>query len=163
MEQNDNVNKKSYLSFSLENEIFAIDVHKVLEVLEYQKVTQVPKTPDYIRGVVNFRGDILPVIDTRLKFNMAKTESTKKTVIIVLNLKIKEKKMVIGALADSVKDVLAIEEKKIKIVPELGSRYNTEFIEGMVKTEEGFIMILNIDKVFSVDELNILKETTDEV
>lgn len=161
MENNKEEIKKSYLSFRLGDETFAVSVHKVLEVLEIQRITKVPKTPDYIKGVINFRGDILPVIETRVKFNMPKVEDTPKTVIIVLDLKVKDKAVVLGAIADNVKDVIEITDSQIKSVPEMGSQYNTEFIQGMIKTDKGFTMLLSIDKVFSADDITIVKEAAE--
>ncbi|MDP4266496.1 MAG: chemotaxis protein CheW [Bacteroidota bacterium] len=145
--------KKSYLAFRLDEEIFAVGVAKVLEILEMQPITKVPKTPKYMRGVINMRGEVIPVIDTRLKFNMLMTEDTIRTVIIVLELQIRNKKVVLGAIADSVKEVLEITDNEIREVPEIGSKYNTEFITGMVKSGEYFIMILDIDKVFSSEDV----------
>ncbi len=146
-------NKIAYLSFNLGNEIFAVSVQKVLEVLEVQKITRIPKTPDFVKGVINFRGEILPVVDTRMKFNLNATVMTSKSVIIVFDLSTNEKEMMLGALADSVKDVLEIRDEDILPVPELSSDYNAEFLRGMIKVENGFIMILNIEKIFSIDEL----------
>lgn len=157
-----NISKQSFLSFKLDDEIFAISVYKVLEVLEKQKITKVPNVPDYIKGVINFRGDILPVIETRLKFNMPERKANDAYVIIVLELEIDGKHIVLGAIADGVKDVLDIPEAQIKQVPEMGNRYNAQFLAGMIKIDDGFIMILDIDKVFSVKDLDILKATSDE-
>lgn len=151
-------NKEAYLSFRLENEVFAVKVQKVLEVLEIQKITPVPRTAEYVRGVINFRGEILPVIDTRMKFNMPEVEDTDKTVIIVFELKLNDKRLILGAVADGVKDVLSIRTLDIKDVPEMGSNYNTEYVIGMIKSEEEFIMILDIDRVFSAEELITVKE-----
>lgn len=153
--------KNSYLSFNLADETFALNVKKVLEVLQMQKITKVPQTPDYIRGVINFRGEILPVIDTRLKFNMPAIEDNPRTIIIVLDLEVKGKELKVGAIADSVKDVIDIKEIDIKDVPEMGSRYNTDFLYGMIRVDEEFIMILDIDKVFSVEEINLVRETSE--
>lgn len=152
--------KTHYLSFKLDKEIFAVSVYKVLEVLQMQKVTLVPKAPDYIKGVINFRGEILPVIETRTKFNMPERQESEKYVIIVLDLKVNNQKIILGAIADGVRDVLEINEEDIKDVPEMGSNYNTEFLSGMLKKDDGFIMILDIDKVFSVEDLSIMTETT---
>ena len=152
----------SYLAFRLGEEIFATNVDKVLEVLEIQKITKVPQTPVYMRGVINLRGEVLPVIDTRIKFNMPQAEDTERTVIIVFDLQLKEKKIMLGAIADSVKEVLEINEKDIKPVPELGSEYNSKFIQGMYKSHEDFIMLLDIDEVFSIEELINLKNTSVE-
>jgi len=155
--------KESYLSFNLADETFAINVKKVLEVLQMQKITKVPQTQSYVRGVINFRGEILPVIDTRIKFNMPSIEDNARTIIIVLDLQIKGKEIKVGAIADAVKDVIDIKGIDIKDVPEMGSRYNTDFIFGMIRVDENFIMILDIDKVFSVDEINLVRDTQEEV
>ena len=144
---------ESYLSFGLSDENFAVSVHKVLEVLERQKVTRVPKTPAYIEGVINFRGEILPVIKTREKFNMTPRKVDEKYVIIVLELVIKGKTVILGATADEVRDVMEINKYEIKDVPELGTDYDTSFLEGMIKVDDSFIMFLNVDKIFSEDEI----------
>jgi len=149
------INKNSYLSFRLGEEVFAIEVKGVLEVLEKQKITKVPKTPAHIKGVTNFRGEILPVIDSRIKFNMPIAAEESDFVIIVLDIQYKGKQMLLGATADSVSDVLEIAPEQIKPVPEMGSKYNTEYLEGMYKIADHFIMILNSEKVFSIDELSI--------
>ncbi len=153
-------NKRSFLSFNLGDEIFALDVSNALEVLEMQKITKVPKTPDYIKGVVNFRGEILPVMDTRLKLNMLDETPIEECVIIVLDIKLNKNDVLIGAVANSVKDVLSIADNEIEVVPEMGSKYNTEFLLGMIKSKETeeFIMLLDIEKIFSVDELLIINE-----
>jgi len=153
--------KNSFLSFCLADETFAINVKKVLEVLQLQKITRVPQTPDYVRGVINFRGEILPVVDTRLKFNMPQIEDNPRTIIIVLDLEVKGKEIKIGAIADAVKDVIDIKEIDIKDIPEMGSRYNTDFIYGMIRFEEEFVMILDIDKVFSVEEISMVRNVSE--
>jgi purine-binding chemotaxis protein CheW len=153
--------KNSYLSFSLANETFALNVKKVLEVLQMQKITKVPQTPDYVRGILNFRGEILPVIDTRLKFNMPAIEDNSRTIIIVLDLVVKSKELKIGAIADAVSDVIEINDTEIKNLPEISSRYNTDFIYGMIRIKEEFIIVLDIDKVFSEEEIFLVKNSTE--
>ena len=147
--------KSSYLSFLLDKGIFAINVSKVLEVLEKQPITFVPDTPKHIVGVLNFRGEILPVIEMRLKFNMP-SGNLEKFVIIVLELMINGKPQIFGAIVDSVVDVIEIYNNTIKSVPEMGSNFNPEYISGMIKSDKGFIMFLNIDKVFSHDEIKLI-------
>lgn len=149
--------KNAFLSFQIGNETFAVSVGKALEVLEKQHVTQIPNVPQYVKGVINFRGNIIPVIDTRLKFNLIDLDSANKYVIIVLDLTIENRKMLIGAMADSVQDVIAIDDSSIMEVPEIGFNYNTEYLLGMIKTDLGFTMILDIDRVFSSDEIGIIK------
>jgi len=150
--------KQAYLSFELNDEIFAITVHNVLEVLENQKLTKVPKAPQYIKGVINFRGEILPVVDTRIKFNMPEKENESKSVIIVFDIDLEDKKLLIGGIVDGVKDVIEIENSEIKDIPNMGSRYNSDFLHGMIKKDDIFIMLLNIEKVFSTEELIDISE-----
>lgn len=152
------VSAESYLSFRLGEELFAASVAKVIEILEVPKITKVPKSPAYMRGVLNLRGSVLPVIDTRLKFGMSASTDTVNTCIMVLNVKIDSDSFVLGALVDAVQEVFEISEDEIKPAPSIGSKYKSEFIEGMVKTNEQFIMLLNLDKVFSSDELITLQE-----
>lgn len=147
---------ESYLSFTLENETFAVNVHKVLEVLEKQHITKVPNAPHYIKGVINFRGEVIPVIESRDKFNMSPRTSDDKVVIIVLDVKKATGNLMVAAIADQVQDVLEIQPEDIAAVPEMGSNYNTEFIIGMVKADEGFMMILDTDRIFSEDEIALL-------
>lgn len=154
-EQLTNINFRSYLSFLLNDEVFAIDVTKVLEVLHIHKITRVPQAPDFMRGVMNFRGDILPVVDTRLLFKMPAKSDSERTVVIVLDLLYNNKKMMIGALGDGVKDVINIDPDKIQPVPDVGSKYNIEYLEGMYKHQDKFIMLLSSDKVFSIEALTL--------
>jgi purine-binding chemotaxis protein CheW len=148
----------SYLSFRLADETFAVNVNKVLEILEVPHLTTVPKSPAYMRGVINLRGTVLPVIDTRVKFGLSATSFTVNTCVVVLDIAIDNDQMVIGALVDTVQEVLEIGSDQIKPSPSIGSKYKSEFIQGMVKIEEQFLMLLNIDRVFSTEELSLLQE-----
>ncbi len=152
----------SYLSFKLENETFAVTVERVHEILEIPTVTKVPKSPDFMTGVINLRGNVLPVIDTRIKFGLAKTDFTVDSCIIVLYIMMENEQITIGALVDSVQEVLELSSEKILPSPALGSKYKAEFIQGMIKNDEHFIMVLNIDEVFSINELHQMKENTSE-
>lgn len=154
----------SYLSFKLGEEEFAAHVGKVLNILELVKITEVPKSPEYMKGVINLRGTVLPVIDTRIKFGMTATEYTPNTCIIVLDIEIDDESVQVGALVDSVQAVLEIESDQIQPPPSIGSKYKSEFIEGMAKVDDRFIMLLNMDLVFSAEEITNLKEQTpDEI
>lgn len=154
--------KNTFLSFRIGKETFAVSVAKVLEVLEKQYITEVPNVPEYIEGVINFRGKIIPVIDTRLKFKLPKRASDEKYVVIVFDLQIEGRKMLIGAMADSVHDVISFDETSIMDIPEMGYNYNTDFLLGMLKNETSFTMILDIDKVFSKEEVNIIHQASNE-
>ncbi len=150
-----------YLTFKLDEEIFALDVAKVREILEYNSVTKVPQTPEFMRGVINLRGSVVPVIDLRLKFGMSATEQTVNTCIIVVEVAIEEETSILGALADSVQEVIEMEPDQIEPPPHIGTRLNTKFIKGMGKHEDNFIIILDIDKVFSEGDLAAVIQQSD--
>ena len=146
-----------YLTFKLEDEVFALDVAKVREILEYTSITKVPQTPDFMRGVINLRGSVVPVIDMRLKFGMSATERTVNTCIIVVEVQLEDETIILGALADSVQEVVELEPEQIEAAPHIGTRLNTDFIRGMGKAGSHFIMILDIDKVFTLSELETVQ------
>ncbi|MFP4023222.1 MAG: chemotaxis protein CheW [Thiohalospira sp.] len=152
----------SYLSFKLGDEEFAAHVGKVLNILEMTKITEVPKAPEYMKGVINLRGTVLPVVDTRIKFGMTPTEYTSNTCIVVMEVELDNDMVQVGALVDSVQAVLEIDDSQIQPPPSIGSKYKSEFIYGMVKVDEKFIMLLDMEKVFSSDEIVSLKEKTNE-
>jgi purine-binding chemotaxis protein CheW len=149
----------SYLSFKLEDETFAVEVAKVLEILEIPPITKVPKSPTYMTGVINLRGNVLPVIDTRLKFGMSTTEYTVNTCIVVFKVDIGQESLILGALVDSVQEVLEIDQNQIHPSPSIGNKYRSEFILGMARVNDSFLMILNIDDVFSAEDVMAVKDT----
>ena len=149
-----------YLTFKLADEVFAFDVAKVREILELTSITKVPQTPDFMRGVINLRGSVVPVIDLRLNFGMQCTEQTVNTCIIVVEVNLNGEILVLGVLADSVQEVVEMEPDHIEPPPQLGTKLNTEFIKGMGKVDNTFVMILDIDKVFSSDELSEIQGNT---
>lgn len=146
-----------YLSFKLDDEIFALDIATVREVLDVTTITKVPHTPAFMCGVLNLRGSVVPVVDLRLKFGMSKTEYTVNTCIIIVEILVDNEKTILGALADSVQEVMDLASENIEPAPKIGTRLNTEFITGMGKHDNAFIIILNIDKVFSIDELALVQ------
>jgi purine-binding chemotaxis protein CheW len=148
-----------YLTFRLDEEIFALDIAKVREVLDYTNITKVPRTPEFMRGVINLRGSVVPVVDMRLKFGMTKTEQTVNTCIIIVEISIDGDTTVLGALSDSVQEVLDLGPDQIEPAPRIGTRLKTEFIRGMGKRDDHFVIILDIDRVFSADELSLVQET----
>jgi purine-binding chemotaxis protein CheW len=151
-----------YLTFKLADEIFAFDVAKVREILELTTITKVPQTPEFMRGVINLRGSVVPVIDLKLNFSMQRTEQTINTCIIVVEVNLHGEAIVLGVLADSVQEVVEMEPNLIEPAPKLGTRLNTEFIKGMGKVGDNFVMILDIDKVFSAEELSELQTTGEQ-
>jgi purine-binding chemotaxis protein CheW len=135
-----------YLTFRLAEEVYALDIAKVREVLDFTTVTKVPRTPEFMRGVINLRGSVVPVVDLRLKFGMSITEVTVDTDTTVL-----------GVLADAVQEVMDLQPEDISAPPKIGTKLRTEFITGMGKREDRFIILLDIDKVFSVEDLSLVQ------
>lgn len=161
MEKSD-VKINSYLSYKLGDEEFASNADSVLNILEMTRITEVPKAPVYMKGVINFRGTVLPIIDTRLKFGMSETVYTDKTCIIVMDLTIDDQKVLIGSLVDSVVSVIEIDDSEIQPPPSIGSKYRSEFITGIAKKDNNFIMILDMVMVFTLDELIYIKDNVHE-
>ena len=147
-----------YLTFKLEDELFALDIGKVREVLDFTTITKVPQTPDYMRGVINLRGSVVPVVDLRLKFAMPMAEKTVNTCVIIVEVELEGENVVMGAMADAVQEVLDLEPDKIEPPPRIGTKLNTDFIKGMGKHSDRFIIILDIDKVFTIEELELVQD-----
>ncbi len=151
-----------FLTFRLAEDIFAIDVIMAKEVLDFADVTKVPQTPDYMLGVINLRGSVVPVVDMRLKFGMRETDMTRDSCIIVVEVDVEGEAVTVGALADSVQEVMDIEESQIEPPPRIGTKLNTEFIKGMGNLGEKFVIILDINKVFSADDLDFARNVSEE-
>ncbi len=147
-----------YLTFKLDNEVFALDISRVREVLDFTDITKVPRTPDFMRGVINLRGNVVPVVDMRLKFGMSRTERTVNTCIIIVEVTIDGEEIRLGTLADSVQEVLDLDSEHIEPAPRIGTRLKTEFIKGMGKLDTHFIIVLDIDKIFSTEELILVQD-----
>ena len=149
---------KSYLTFELGGELFSISVFKVIEIIEFPEVTKVPNSPEYLLGVVNLRGNVIPLVDTRHKFAMENIQDKSMQSVIIMELTIEGEQMLVGGVVDKVLDVIELTNEQIKPSPSLGSKYKPEFILGMGEFDENFYMMIDIDKVFSTDEIIILKE-----
>ena len=153
----------SYLTFKLGKEEYAANVTTVLNILELTKITHVPKAPEYMKGIINLRGEVLPVIDTRIKFGMDETRFTDNTCILVLEIDMDEEPVKVGAIVDSVQEVLEIGKNQLQAAPSIGKSYKSDFIAGMFLSKEEFIMILDMERVFSVSELNELKSSVTSI
>lgn len=148
-----------YLTFTIGEEDFALEISKVREVLDYTTITKVPRMPDFLRGVINLRGNVVPVVDMSLKLGMKAIEKTVDTCIIICELDVDGEKTHMGAIADSVREVISLHPEQISPPPKLGTKLKTEFIQGMGKQDDSFLIILDIDRVFSMEELVMVKET----
>lgn len=152
-----------YLTFKLEEEVFAVDVANVREILDFTPATKVPGTPEFMRGVINVRGNVVPIVDMRLKFGLSKTEKTVDTCIVVMEISVDDDKIVLGALVDSVQEVFEMEASQIEPPPRMGTRWRTEFIKGIGKRNDQLIIILDIDRVFSSNELSLLQDSAERI
>jgi purine-binding chemotaxis protein CheW len=148
---------RQYLTFKLGNEIFATDVAKVREVLDLTIITAIPRTPEFMAGVINLRGSVVPVVDLRLCFEMTKTENTCNTCIVVVEVLLDGESTVIGVLADSVEAVIDLEPDQIQPAPHIGTHIQTDFIKGMGKRDTQFVMILDIDCIFTSKDLAVIQ------
>ena len=162
MEESSTVNSEQYVTFCLAEELFGVEVSRTREILSVISVTSVPQTPDYMLGVINLRGQVVPVIDMRLKLGLSAADETQDTCIIVVEVLVDGESIVVGALADAVREVLEIKSDAIEPPPRLGTRLNTEFIKGMGKIDEDFLILLDIDKIFNSDELALVQEVAEE-
>lgn len=149
---------RQYLTFKLSDEMFGVDVAQVREILDYIKVTKVPQTPEFMCGVINLRGNVVPVVDMRLKFGMEKTEKTVNTCIVVVEVNLDGETTILGALVDSVQEVFELDPDEIEPAPKIGTKLKTDFIKGMGKRDDLFIIILDIDKIFSSEEISIVQD-----
>ena len=145
-----------YLTYRLAEETYALNIGKVREVLDFTAITRVPRTPDFMRGVINLRGSVVPVVDLRVRFGLPRTEKTMDTCVIIMEVSLDGAPTVLGALADSVQEVLDLDADHIEPPPRIGSRLHTDFITGIGKHGERFIIILDLDKLFSGDELSMV-------
>jgi purine-binding chemotaxis protein CheW len=146
-----------YLTFRLADEIYALDISKVREVLDVGSVTKVPRTPDFMRGVINLRGSVVPVADLRLRFGMSMTEKTVNTCVIITEISVNGEAVVLGVLADSVQEVIELYQNNITPPPRIGTQVRADFISGMASKDDRFLMILDIDKVFSSDGIALVR------
>lgn len=145
-----------YMTFKLGDELFAINVAQVREVLEVSHITRVPTAPEYMRGVVNVRGQAIPVVDMRLKFGLPGSRDTVHTRTIVMEVELDGERTVLGGIADSVHEVIELDPGNINPAPRIAMRWRTEFIQGMGRRGDDFIIILDVNAVFSSSELALV-------
>ena len=146
-----------YLTFTLANEEYGIGILKIKEIIGMMPITTVPQTPKYVKGVINLRGKVIPVIDLRLRFGIKSIDYTERTCIVVVEIEGSSGTVQIGIVVDSVSEVLNIKGEDIEDTPTFGTKLDIEYILGMAKMEGGVKILLDIDKVLSIDEISILE------
>ncbi|MDM8522941.1 chemotaxis protein CheW [Desulfococcaceae bacterium HSG8] len=161
MESIEQTNSSQYLTFTLGEEIFALGINRVREVLDYKTIGKVPGMPPFIRGVINLRGDVVPVIDLRVKLGMTLTRKETDTCIVIMEINVDGELVQMGALADSVREVTDLTTSQVAPPPKIGKKYKIDFIKGIGKQEETFLIILDIDRVLSEDERSLVRATAE--
>lgn len=145
--------QQQYLTFLLASEEYAISILKVKEIIEYDTVTTVPKTPKWVRGVINLRGSVVPVVDVGVKFGLEQTGVTKTTCIVIVEAQYEGQSSTIGVIADAVRQVVDLTVQDIHAVPEFGTRVKVDYLVGMAQLGKKFALLLDVDKVLSAEEL----------
>jgi purine-binding chemotaxis protein CheW len=146
-----------YLTFLLGGEMFAIGILQIKEIIEFGNLTTVPMMPGFIRGVINLRGAVVPVVDLSARFGRNQTEVTRRTCIVIIEVETGDEKQDVGVVVDSVSEVLEIPETEIEPAPSFGTRIRADFINGMGKVNGKFVIILSVNNVLSLDDLSMLE------
>lgn len=154
IETKDDTQHGRYLTFKLENEVFGIEIGFVTEIVGLQKINDIPESPDYVRGIINLRGEIIPVIDMRLKFKKSLSEYTDRTCIIVIGIN----NFTVGLIVDNVDEVISIPDKSIVPPPSYRTGFQNKHIKGIGKTEDGIRLLLDCDKLFAEDEIQTINQ-----
>ena len=149
---------RQYLTFQLDGESFAIDILDIREIIEFSSLTSVPLMPAFLRGVINLRGAVVPVVDLSIRFGRPSTEISSQTCVVILEIIHEEEVQLIGILVDAVSEVVDISESDIEPPPSFGSMLRPDFIKGMGKVGGHFVVILNVEYVLSIDEMSMLSD-----
>lgn len=142
-----------YLTFLLGGEMFAIGILTIKEIIEYRNIAEVPMMPACVRGVINLRGAVVPVMDMQVRFGRKPSEVTKRTCIVIVEVQAENERQVVGVIVDAVSEVLDVAPEDIEPPPSFGAKIRTDFIQGMGKVKGNFVILLDIDRVFSQEEL----------
>ena len=158
MPANDDAIRAQYLSFSLRGTEYAVGILKVKEILQHEQTTRVPSTPKSVRGVINLRGQVVPVVDLAAKFGLGETEPTRFTCILIVEAKVEGNSTVVGIMADSVQEVIELGRDDVEPPPAFGTHVKIDFLQGMGKLGKRFVLLLDIDRVISADEREFARE-----
>ncbi len=150
---------EQFLTFIVDNEIYGIHILKIREIKGWEGVREVPNTPDFMKGVINLRGIMVPVVDMRLRFGMTEVEYTPTTVVIVVSVMVDGDEILIAFVVDAVSDVIDISEENHREIPTFGCKIDARYMTGMAVVEDKTIILLDVDNIMQDDELEIIKET----
>lgn len=155
-------NVQQYLTFMIGGEEYAVSLLKVKEIIEYDTVTEIPKTPEWVRGVINLRGNVVPVIDLAVKFWLAPSVPGKLTCIVITEVQCEGEPTIMGVMADSVRQVIDLKPQDIEVPPTFGTRVKVDYLLGMARSGKKFCLLLDTEKVLSTDELLELPDSVEE-
>jgi purine-binding chemotaxis protein CheW len=158
MEKSNQENVSSYLTFQIGTEIFGTSVNNVINILEMTKITRIPQALKHMKGVINLRGSILPILDARLKLNLPETEYTTNTCILVLEITDRKESLQLGVIVDNVQEVIELSDADIQPPPSLGTNYQADLINGMTKKDDVFILLIDVNKIFADEAMIDIKE-----
>lgn len=153
METNTTQSISQYLTFTLDQELFALGISRVREVLEFKSLTRVPGVPDFMRGVINLRGNTVPVVDIRMKLGLGMTDMTMGTCVVISDVFVEGERTVLGVLVDSLQEVIDLDGNHLEPPPRLGHRIHSSAVRGMGKRDERFVMVLDLDLIFAIEEI----------
>jgi purine-binding chemotaxis protein CheW len=160
---NESQNGQEHLTFMLAGDEYAVPIMRAREILEYHELTNVPMVPGYIRGAINLRGSVVPVVDLATKFGLPGSEITRRTCIVIMEVELDGEHMVMGIIVDKVLQVLEIPDTNIEPAPGFGAKIRTDFILGMGKIDDNFVIILDIDRVLSAEEIAVVSHAGETV
>jgi purine-binding chemotaxis protein CheW len=163
MASTENLEKTQHLSFELAGAEYGVAILKVKEILQYEAITRVPSTPRSVRGVINLRGAVVPVVDLAAKFGLPETQVTKRTCILIVEAILDEQPMVVGVLADAVQEVIELSAADVEPPPSFGTQVRVDFLVGMGKVGKRFVLLLDLDRVISADEKEFAQAVRDGV
>lgn len=146
----------SYFTFRIGNELFAVNIGQITKILGMTEITRVPNSPNYFKGIINLFGEVLPVFDGRLKFGFPETEHSRNTCILIFVFEIDNQTVSAGIIVDTVEKVIVFEPDQIKPAPLIGKGFNAEFIHGIASWNGEFVIILNLEKIFSEEEIKLI-------
>lgn len=151
---------RQYLTFHLSEEQYGLNVLQVREVLEIPRITRVPRTPPFMKGVINIRGSVVPVVDLRMKLGLEETERTVHSRVVIIEVKSGSDTIHLGILVDSVQEVIEIMDKDIAPAPQLGTRIDSSYIQGIAKIDQDFVILIDINRIFEAEEIKIMGTET---
>ena len=155
-EQDESTVHEEFLTFVIGEESYALDIMKVKEIRGYEAVTKIANSPPFLKGVINLRGDIVPIVDLRIKFNVGEATYNEFTIVIMLNIE----NRIVGIVVDEVSDVIKVSKEEIAPPPEFGVAFDSQFLHGLVTLDESMIILVNIEALITSDELQLFEQKT---